>query len=90
MKLSPGDLCVIIDGSHIEEEHRHFIGRTVVLIEIVPYEEWHYAPFWRCSGIAPSVAVSHTILKRIDPDRMLDARTHLEPTEEEVKCPAFI
>jgi hypothetical protein len=86
-KLSPGDLCVITDNGRVHPSHRCYVGRTVVLIEVVPYLDL-FSPYWRCSGIAPTVAVSHQILRRIDPDKMIDARSHLEPTEEEVKCPA--
>jgi hypothetical protein len=88
VNLHPGDLCVITDNGHVHPDHRCYVGRTVVLIAIAPIRDY-FAPFWRCSGIAPTVVVSHAILKRIPPEKMIDARSHLKPvTEEEPECHA--
>ena len=84
MNLHPGDLCVIIDGL-MRQRDRYLIGRTVVLLHIVDVDA-PLAPYWRCSGIPPHVIVSHQILRRIPPEKMLDARTHI--TKEEDPCPA--
>jgi len=74
----------------MEPAARVLVGRTVVLIELVtglifgifPLEMLPGAPFWRVSGLNRGVAISHTVLRKIPPDRMLDARSHLDPIEE--------
>jgi hypothetical protein len=84
--LSPGDLCVIVAHPHMDADARAFVGRTVVLIEEAP-SRWVPdfllgAPFWRTTGMPPNTLISHIILRKIPPDRMLDARSHMEPVEE--------
>jgi hypothetical protein len=87
--LQPGDLCVIIRpnpaqpvevGDHVLK----YLGRTVVLIEHhrLANELCAMTPYWRCSGLPPECAVSHVVLRKIPPDRMLDARMHDTPVVE--------
>ena len=86
--LQSGDLCVIIrphpsipraEGEQIDR----FVGLTVILIEhhhLANSLLSAFSPYWRCSGLPPAAAVSHVVLKKIPPDRMLDARTHMTDT----------
>jgi len=83
--LQPGDLCVILDGPLIPPIARPAVGKTVVLIEIsdigwLEYSQWK--PYWRCSGLPPNWQVSHVLLRKIPPDRMIDARMHDTPIRE--------
>lgn len=87
--LSPGDLCVIIAHEPIDAVHRQYIGRTVVLIELASWLFSGNSPYWRCAGLPQDLMVSYQVLRKIPPERMLDARMHDEPVkdihEEEVK-----
>lgn len=84
-QLNPGDLCVILSASGILVWAKPYVGRTVVLIEIAP-DPFSLAtsldPFWRCSGMPTGTRVSHRILRKIPPERMLDARMHSEPVAD--------
>jgi len=81
--LQPGDLCVIIDHPCPWPQARKYIGLTVVLIETwSPMEPSELTPYWRCSGLPMGVIVSHQVLRKIPPDRMLDARMHDEPVAD--------
>ena len=80
--LAPGDLCVIIEHPCPWPPARKFIGHTVVLIEIWPLDISDLSPYWRCSGLPTGVIVSHQVLRKIPPDRMLDARMHSDPVKE--------
>ena len=84
--LQPGDLCVILDGPAIPSIARPAVGKTVVLIEI---EDQRYnpqwKPYWRCSGLPPDWRVSHVLLRKIPPDRMIDARMHITDTTQDTE-----
>jgi len=80
--LSPGDLCVIVAHEPMDPWSRSYVGRTVVLIDICWHVFSHLAPYWRCSGLPPTTMVSYLVLRRIPPDQMLDARSHMEPIDE--------
>lgn len=81
-QLIPGDLCVIIDHPDKAPYAEGLIGRTVVLIEVIGIYIGQHSPYWRCSGVPAGVIVSHQVLRKIPPDRMLDARMHDEPVNE--------
>lgn len=85
--LSPGDLCVIIADRQVPPWARIFVGLTVVLISVyedVERADVRFAPFWRVTGLPQGAIVSHEILRKIPPDRMLDARSHMEPVADKV------
>ena len=84
-ELAPGDLCVII-GEGFCDCHRYLIGRTVVLLRESTagrWKGWPTAPFWACGGVEWGLLISHMNLRKIPPDEMIDARTHMEPLEIE-------
>jgi hypothetical protein len=83
--LQPGDLCEIIEGGYIMPPFRYVIGRTVVLITVDPLDG-NWAPYWRCSGVPSNWAVSHKLLRKIPPEQMIEARTHMtdETNDEEL------
>jgi len=88
--LAPGDLCVIVAHPQMGPAARVLVGRTVVLIELgtgfiaglFPLEMLPGAPFWRVSGMPHASVISHIVLRKIPPDQMLDARSHMEPVED--------
>ncbi len=89
--LQPGDLCVITTHPHLKPAQNRYVGCTVVLIGIeTKFDDYPLAPYWRCSGLS-LLAASHQVLKRIPPERLIDARGHLEPVneinDEGVTCP---
>lgn len=92
--LAPGDLCVIIAPSEwLPVDARRFIGCTVVLFRecsLGTSRCGELAPFWHVSGLPPGYVVSHKALRKIPPDEMIDARSHLEPVEDKSACPESI
>lgn len=77
--LAPGDMCIVVKGLIVDPLYRAQVGgKTVILLEEISqmpsyrYLNPFWSPYWRCSGLPPSMVVSHKILQKIPPAPLMD------------------